>query len=296
MPRPLLSHLGQAAARYARRGWPVLPLHAPVPRGCSCQDAACQSIGKHPRTRHGLRDATTDLEQITRWWRRWPHANIGVATGALSGLVVIDIDPQHGGEHSLRQLHRYCPLPRTAQAGSGIGRHLYYVAEGAVPSSVGRLGPGLDVRSDGSYIVAPPSRHASGRSYRWIISTEIAPFPRALAARISPPQPSPVDQVHRPIGNITAYGRAALDAETRAVATAPDGQRNITLYRAARKLGQLCAAGLLPGRLISDRLLAAATECGLPNPEAHRTIASGLHNGTRTPRRPTITEPAIELQ
>jgi hypothetical protein len=295
MSRPLLSYLGEAAAGYARRGWPVLPLHNPVPRGCSCRDATCQSIGKHPRPRHGLRDAAPDLEQITAWWRQWPHANIGIATGAPSGLVVIDIDPQHGGETILRQLHRNCPPPRTAQAGSGTGRHLYYTSAHPVPSSIGRLGPGLDIRGDGSYIVAPPSRHASGRSYRWIIRIEIAALPRALAARISPPRPSPVNQARPAIADLTAYARAALDAETRAVATAPDGQRNNTLYRAALKLGQLTAAGLLTEPHISDRLLAVAIECGLPHPEAHRTIASGLRNGTRAPRRPTIQPPAIEL-
>jgi hypothetical protein len=71
-------------------------------------------------------------EQITAWWRQWPHANLGIATGTPSGLVVIDVDPHHGGEHSLRQLHRDCPLPRTAQAGSGTGRHLYYASSGPV--------------------------------------------------------------------------------------------------------------------------------------------------------------------
>jgi hypothetical protein len=295
MPRPLLSHRGEAAADYARRGWPVLPLHTPVPRGCSCHDATCQSIGKHPRTPHGLRDATTDLEQIAAWWRRWPHANIGIATGKPSGLVVIDIDPQHGGEPSLRQLHRDCPLPRTAQAGSGTGRHLYYTTPEPIPSSIARLGPGIDVRGDGSYIVAPPSRHATGRRYRWIIVTEIAALPTALAARMAPPQPTPVSHARRPITNITAYIRAALDAEAREVATAPEGQRNNTLYQAALKLGQLSAAGLLTESLISDRLVAAATECGLPRAEAHRTIASGLRVGSRKPRQTTVAGPAIDL-
>lgn len=131
-------------------------------------------IGKHPRTRHGLCDATSDLEQITTWWRRWPHANVGIATGTPSGLAIIDVDPNRGGEASLRRLNREHLLPRTAQAGSGTGRHLYFTSSSPVPSSIGRLGPGrlgpgLDVRGDGSFIVAPPSCQAFGRNYRWII-------------------------------------------------------------------------------------------------------------------------------
>ena len=185
MSAPLLSPLGEIATSYAQRGWPVLPLHTPTSRGCSCHQPTCQSIGKHPRTRRGLRDATTDLDRVTGWWQRWPHANSGIATGRTSGLVVIDIDPDHGGETSLRRLQHAHPLPRTAQAGSGTGRHLYYTSAEAVPSSIGRLGEGIDVRANGGYIVAPGSRHASGRRYRWIISTAIAPLPEPLAARLT---------------------------------------------------------------------------------------------------------------
>ena len=83
-----------AALAYARRGWPVFPLHHPINDRCSCEKPDCGDVGKHPRyhkadLQHGLRDATTDPEQIRRWWTRWPQANIGMVTGAISGLVVL---------------------------------------------------------------------------------------------------------------------------------------------------------------------------------------------------------------
>jgi Bifunctional DNA primase/polymerase, N-terminal len=70
--------LVDAALAYAARGWPVFPLHTPTPAGCSCGHLDCGSIGKHPRTKHGVKDATTDEAQIRAWWKRWPHANMAL--------------------------------------------------------------------------------------------------------------------------------------------------------------------------------------------------------------------------
>src|SRR5437870_3165901 len=83
--------LGEAQA-YARRGWLVIPLHTPTPSGCSCGRADCESHGKHPRTHHGLKEGTTDQDQILRWWRQCPEANIGILTGAESNICVLDVD------------------------------------------------------------------------------------------------------------------------------------------------------------------------------------------------------------
>lgn len=293
MPGSLASPLATAAATYARRGWPVLPLHSPTTSGCTCRNTTCESVGKHPRTRHGLRDATTDLDQITTWWRRWPHANIGIATGVASGLVVVDIDPSHGGERSVRTLSRSCMLPRTAQAGSGTGRHLYFATTEPVPSSVGGLGEGVDVRANGGYIVAPPSRHASGRLYRWITAAAVARLPAPLAVQMAASRRSA--ERARPVGDTDAYGRAVLEAEARTVALARPGRRNNTLNRAAFRLGQLAAAGTVTDSVVVDQLVAAAHECGLPDAEARRTISSGLAAGHRRPRPPTHLPPAIEL-
>src|SRR5262245_34186061 len=78
----------QAALSYARRGWLVLPLHTARHGACACGHVPCP--GKHPRTAHGVKEATIDEETIRRWWQQWPEANVGIATGAVSGLVVLD--------------------------------------------------------------------------------------------------------------------------------------------------------------------------------------------------------------
>jgi hypothetical protein len=86
------------ARLYVKRGWPVFPVHAPIHGRCSCHRQACPNIGKHPWTEHGHRDATTDEAQLKVWWEEecsW--ANVGIRTGRESGLVVLDIDPRHGG-------------------------------------------------------------------------------------------------------------------------------------------------------------------------------------------------------
>src|SRR5262245_46943648 len=110
MNTPLLA----AALAYAARGWPVFPCHNPRPDGgCSCGQK-CGRTGKHPRTQHGLKDATTDEATIRRWWKQWPEANVAVATGAASNLVILDEDSYKGGDQSRVELERmYQPLPET---------------------------------------------------------------------------------------------------------------------------------------------------------------------------------------
>ncbi len=176
-----------AAIAYATRGWPVIPLHSIRDARCTCGKAKCDSPGKHPHTTHGLKDASTDERIIRRWWKRWPDANVGVATGASSGIVVIDIDPRHAGEDSLANLeHDHGPLPETVEAiTGGGGRHVFFAHPGnkvTISNSSGRLGAGVDVRGDGGYIVAPPSIHITGRGYEWkglhhAEDTELAALP-----------------------------------------------------------------------------------------------------------------------
>src|SRR4051794_35895839 len=123
---PRASRAPEAALRYAAHGWPVLPLHTPNrDGGCSCGGSACPKPGKHPRTRRGLRDATTDPAQIRAWWTRWPHANVALTTGRL---VIIDIDGP-AGRAALSALERaHAPLPVTLTATTRRGAHLYFDA------------------------------------------------------------------------------------------------------------------------------------------------------------------------
>ncbi|MBI4369725.1 MAG: bifunctional DNA primase/polymerase [Elusimicrobia bacterium] len=158
------------ALGYARRGWSVLPLYEPGGDGfCSCGNPECSSPAKHPRTTHGVLDATTNEARIRYWWEQWPNANIGVATGEKSGIMVLDIDSRHGGEESFAKLeaaHGKTPQTLECLTGGG-GRHLYFIHPGApVKNKIGFM-PGLDIRGDGGYVVAPPSVHISGGLYQW---------------------------------------------------------------------------------------------------------------------------------
>lgn len=177
MAAPTDTTMLDAALRYAGIGWHVLPLHTPTPAGCSCRSKACTSIGKHPRTQHGLSDASTDPEKIASWWGMWANANIGIVCGA-SGIVAIDVDPRHGGDDDWHEVKRKfgkeCSQTVSAHTGGGGEHYIFQQPAGCtignVSSSdrfVGPLGRGVDVRAVGGYIVVPPSLHASGELYEW---------------------------------------------------------------------------------------------------------------------------------
>ena len=161
------------ALRYARRGWSVVPMYAAKDGACSCpKGAACERAGKHPITQHGVNDATTKRNRIRNWWNASPDANVGIATGSRSGIIVLDIDPRNGGNRTLKRLKKDLgPLPDTviARTGGG-GRHLvfkYPPFSVRKDTSGKKFGKGVDILSDGCIMVAPPSLHATGKRYRW---------------------------------------------------------------------------------------------------------------------------------
>jgi putative DNA primase/helicase len=179
----------RAALRYAARGWQVLPVWGiRDDLSCACGAPECRNAGKHPLSTlvpHGLKDASSDPERIREWWDAHPDANIGIATGRRSGVVVVDLDD--GGEKSLARLEaKRGALPLTLEATTGRGRHLYFRApEGELRSRTHAF-PGIDIRAEGGYVVAPPSRHAAGRRYQWVCAdVEPAEMPAWLVARLS---------------------------------------------------------------------------------------------------------------
>lgn len=159
------------ARGYAAWGWPVLPLHGIVEGRCTCgQD--CGSPGKHPiaaAAPHGLKDATVLQARVEEWWSRYPYSNVGIRTGAASGLLALDIDPRHGGWESLSRMeqeHGKLPSPTpTVHTGSG-GMHLYLTFPGGGNRTDIAGYRGIDLRGDQGYVVAPPSTHVEG-VYRW---------------------------------------------------------------------------------------------------------------------------------
>ena len=161
----------ERAMEYVKLGWLVLPLHTKDGQYCSClagRNRACTSPAKHPRTLHGVSDASKCPCAVRKWWGMWPEANIGIACGRESGLVVVDVDPRNGGEESLVKLlqdHSF-PTSSIAHTGGG-GLHFYfrYPIDG-IPKQT--LAPGIDLVSNGGYVVAPPSKHIRGVNYCWV--------------------------------------------------------------------------------------------------------------------------------
>lgn len=144
-----------AALAALRQGWSVVPLR---PR-----DKRPLVPWEPFQHRHPTED------EIRGWFREWPNANIGIITGEISHLVVVDIDVQHGGDKALAQLEgRHGPLPDTVEViTGGGGRHCYFVHPGGIVRNMVGLASGVDVRGNGGYVVSPPSVHPSGHRYEW---------------------------------------------------------------------------------------------------------------------------------
>lgn len=155
------------ALAYAKRGLAVFPLYSIRDGHCTCRRDCGKNAGKHPAVTGGFKVATTDARQIVAWWSKWPDANVGIATGAVSGLVVVDIDGINGLAFLKNLVDRHVPLPRTAIVKTSRGWHLHFKLPAKCAPIPCSTGDGLDVRADGGYVVAPPSRHASGHVYQW---------------------------------------------------------------------------------------------------------------------------------
>lgn len=161
------------AIKYINIGWHVFPVHSIDMNGkCTCGDAICSGVGKHPRIARGLKGASNDLAQINKWFGiEAPLSNIGVVTGEISNLTVIDIDIGEGkfGAESWAEAISGHGEPQTliAQTGSG-GMHVFFKYNSALKTATNVLGSGIDCRNDGGYIVAAPSLHRSGGAYSWL--------------------------------------------------------------------------------------------------------------------------------
>jgi RecA-family ATPase len=169
---------------------------------------------KTPSTSHGVKDATLEGGKAHRWWTSRPDANVAVATGAVSGVVVLDVD----GDEGLASLHELLRehgvnLPKTPCASTGKGMHLYFRHPGgSVGNRVG-IRPGLDLRADGGYVVAPPSVHPSGDTYKWVVGldTPFAKLPAYIETIAEPAVPHETDEGIVPEGrrNDAAFRDAA---------------------------------------------------------------------------------------
>ena len=154
----------EAAIQYAKDGLRVLPTYWPDPNEpghCGCGRSNCSSPGKHPLTEHGVKDATTDLDVIREWWKRWPNANVAVEPG--NDEFVVDVDPRNGGNGSLKQLEAKHGAFRTKKVRTGSGGlHIWFKTPSPIRSHNAML-PGIDIKAAGGYVLMPPSQHVEGK-------------------------------------------------------------------------------------------------------------------------------------
>lgn len=262
----------KAALAYAELGYSVVPLHTPIFKdgkliSCSCKVSTCPTegnVGKHPRTMKGLKAATTDRDQIKKWWEMWPEANIGIVTGKIASgkdLVVIDVDTKHNGTdnwNAIVESHQKLPATAESITGSG-GKHILFVSDVPVKCSVGLVSGGIDVRATGGYIVAPPSLHKSGKRYQWELSSDpsevpLAPLPDWLLSLTGPRRPAPMQSVSNEDGKI------------------PEGERNNKLFKFACSMR---AKGAERSTILAALLVMNDTQCEPPmDPKSIEIIAN----------------------
>lgn len=233
-------HSHQWAVEYALCGVPVFPLHYPAGDGCSCGRAECPSMAKHPATRNGLLDASTDVDDIAKVWSHRPF-NIGLATGHQ--FDVLDIDSDEALVVLEEALGRPILRDNDVYTVTGRGFHVLYQPTGL--GNRARILPGIDWRGIGGYIVAPPSRHMNGRTYRWGVLGFTAPesAPEDVLALLH--RPEPPQRPSEPVGPDLRTLVERLDAEhagtslagvMRTMAESVEGERNNVLFWCANRV------------------------------------------------------------
>ncbi|RJQ76188.1 MAG: hypothetical protein C4519_14845 [Desulfobacteraceae bacterium] len=224
-------------------------------------------------------------EQIIEWWRRWPNASIGVIAGKVSELTVVDPDTAVG----MKMVDEFLPesfvgpISRTPK-----GKHYWFAHTEGLKSTV-RAIEGCDIRTDGAYILAPPSRRNEG-CYRFlsglgIHEVALPTMPEKLRQALMDSQKGEVE----PKGAAKAcspglYGATALARELAQLAATPIHLRNNQLNKSAYSLGRLVGGGELDRTQVETSLFAVAIGIGLELREIKATIASGIVAGMNKPR------------
>lgn len=272
-----MTDLKEAALELAAQGVRVFPVGA----------------DKAPRTPNGFHDATTNAEAVGAW--EW-DGMIGAAIAP--GTLVIDVDPRNGGDKTmflLKNEGKELPPTRTVKTKSG-GFHYHFRVPDAVALR-GKLGPGVDVKRAGKgYVVVPPSP-----GYRLLGDEAPVPAPEWLLEELAIPEADAgteeaSDPKFFPWEDGTPYGMAALERELGRLATAPPGERNNTLNRAAFALSQLAAGGEISRKRAVNDLAGVALRIGLDMDEAKATIASGWKSGEQVPRQARLKVEAVNIE
>lgn len=226
-----------------RPEWEACRRHSrvlPAALGCAARGRSvfpCRARGKEPLTDHGFKDATTNLDEIRAWWSKWPEANVAIATGSRSNLLVLDIDPRNGGDGSLAALEKsHCALPRDyVVETSDRGLHYYFrLPDGlSIPCSV--LADGIDIKCEGGYVMAPPSIHPSGHRYRRQGSGDVPAAPDWLVMKLLQKAGAQAHAGDGPTINVDEL-HVSDDIKRRIRQGVPKGQRSNKGYGAIRAM------------------------------------------------------------
>lgn len=295
------SPIAMAAIEYAERGWHVFPVPPGTKKSYLSKD---YSGGRNW-------GASADVSGIQRTFKEYPTANVGIACGPSSGIIVIEADTVEGhgvdGIGNLAALvEANSPLPETVMAISPTGSvHYYFCSPEGVPikNSAGQIAAGVDVRGDGGMVIGVPSvKPGWSKPYRWLKSpetTELAECPDWLQKLCL--KPVKVKPLRQPAAKTlpdtsSSWAAAALREELLAVEMAPEGERNDQLNKSAFSLGQIVGGGYLDGQTVIAALTNAALAAGLNDAETRATIESGMTAGSDHPRGPAIEVPARSFE
>ena len=262
----------------------------------------CNPDDKRPLTVHGFKDASRDEAQVRAWWTRFPDAMIGIPTGEISDVWVLDIDVDpvkgiNGFPLWSELIARNGEIPSTLTSITPRGgRHLFFrwQPQLTIKSTQGVPGDGIDIRSNGGYVILPPSTRADGAQYCWDPEAGIAPIPAPgwLIALVSPRKESTgrSKAAHKNPKRDLAWAMVALENECAKIAATPPGQRNAALNLGAYNIFQIVYGnpGLLDEEMVRQRLFEAAEKCRLVaddgSESAWRTIDSGATAAQAQPR------------
>jgi hypothetical protein len=168
-----MNNLLNAALDYVGRGWSINPLIAKDKIPLLNDGKKHAHLKNWDGTWFNYQNTLPNKGEINFWWKQWPDANVMIITGATSGIVVLDIDGPEGQETLAGFQDIYGMIPKTPAVSTGKGQHYYFRHPGFEIRNFARKAPGLDLRGDGGYVVAPPSIHPSGAVYKWLSGPDV---------------------------------------------------------------------------------------------------------------------------
>ena len=290
--RSFMNNTLRAALDYHARGWSFYPTQ---PRSKMPLNALLPQLpnekGELRATWKPFQTECPTIEQITEWYSRCPLANLALITGAVSGIVALDLDSPEAIEYARRQFGTH--WPDTPTACSNRGWHLYF-RHPHFPVRGNTGIPDLELRGDGASITAPPSVHASGHRYNWFVSPDEAPLaqlPEWLWRIARSNEHKREEEANRPRGTFSFAAREEHGKYMNAVLSnvlrdlqSVSHERNKALNVAALKLGGFVASGMIDEATVVGALESAGRAMGLDEREILPTIRSGLRKGLSQPK------------